>query len=131
MITPKSRSEAIKLGLKRYKTEAPCKHGHYSLRITLSGGCLECRSTTYSGMLKSTWKSPKKLNQNKRWRNNKNKIASEKAKNARQIWTVKDIDIATKKGLSGMYVYTVSELTDILSRSYCAVQAMRRRINKL
>lgn len=36
------RSEAIVLGLKRYFTGKPCKHGHTTTRQTKTGGCHEC-----------------------------------------------------------------------------------------
>lgn len=36
------RKEAIKLGLYRYFTGKPCKHGHKAERYTFSGACIEC-----------------------------------------------------------------------------------------
>lgn len=37
-----SRKKAIELGLFRYFTGKPCKHGHISSRVTKSGQCYEC-----------------------------------------------------------------------------------------
>jgi len=39
-----SRSEAKALGLKRYFTGKPCKHGHYVEKITANGTCATCHS---------------------------------------------------------------------------------------
>lgn len=38
------RSEAKTLGLDRYFTARPCKHGHVSERVTTSGVCVECEA---------------------------------------------------------------------------------------
>ena len=37
-----SRSNAIAAGEKYYYTGKPCKHGHYSTRLTVDSRCLEC-----------------------------------------------------------------------------------------
>lgn len=37
-----SRSQAIKLGLSKYFTGLPCKHGHTSFRRTATSACLQC-----------------------------------------------------------------------------------------
>ena len=42
MQLPKTRKEALALGLPRYFTGKPCKHGHIAERKT-KGGCIECR----------------------------------------------------------------------------------------
>jgi len=44
---PKTRKEAKELGVTRYFTGLPCKHGHIALRV-VKGGCIEC--------LKIEWK---------------------------------------------------------------------------
>ena len=36
------RAEAIRLGLKKYATGRPCKHGHNVERYTESGACVSC-----------------------------------------------------------------------------------------
>lgn len=36
------RREAHALGMKTYKAEGPCKHGHVSDRYTINGACMEC-----------------------------------------------------------------------------------------
>ena len=36
------RKEAISLGLVKYDTGRPCKHGHSGHRDTVSAACLEC-----------------------------------------------------------------------------------------
>lgn len=43
-----SREEAIKLGLKRYFTGKPCKHGHVGERLVPGGACVECRKAYYN-----------------------------------------------------------------------------------
>jgi len=43
-----SRAEAKALGLKRYFTGKPCKHGHISERRVSSNTCIECGKTTYA-----------------------------------------------------------------------------------
>lgn len=40
---PKTRSEAMRVGSKRYFTGSPCKHGHLSHRQTSDGCCITCR----------------------------------------------------------------------------------------
>lgn len=42
----RSRATAIKNGDKTYVSERPCKRGHISERLTLTGTCLECRKLT-------------------------------------------------------------------------------------
>lgn len=36
------RKNAAKAGLKKYRTDQPCKHGHLSDRYVESGACVEC-----------------------------------------------------------------------------------------
>ena len=40
-----ARKDAKALGLKRYFTGKPCKHGHISERHVSDGGCLRCKKT--------------------------------------------------------------------------------------
>lgn len=40
---PNSRSEALAVGSAEYQTVKPCKRGHTTPRMTLSGACLECK----------------------------------------------------------------------------------------
>jgi 5-methylcytosine-specific restriction endonuclease McrA len=42
-----SRQEARALGLKRYFTGKPCKHGHVAERYTSIGNCVECQAQNY------------------------------------------------------------------------------------
>jgi hypothetical protein len=42
MDTPDSQSKALLLGVPKYKTGKPCKHGHVGERWTLTGGCCQC-----------------------------------------------------------------------------------------
>lgn len=37
-----SRQDAAALGKTRYYTGVPCTRGHYSIRITSTGACVEC-----------------------------------------------------------------------------------------
>ena len=39
---PKTRSEAIKLGVKQYFTRVPCTKGHISARTTSTDRCVQC-----------------------------------------------------------------------------------------
>lgn len=41
----RTRADAKALGLKRYFTGKPCKHGHISERQTSDGGCIACSKT--------------------------------------------------------------------------------------
>jgi hypothetical protein len=45
---PKTRKEAIALGVKFYFTGEPCKHGHIALRKT-KGACVECLKLEWKG----------------------------------------------------------------------------------
>lgn len=40
------RQQAMQQGQKYYMADKPCKNGHYSLRYTKSGACLECLGVT-------------------------------------------------------------------------------------
>lgn len=42
---PPSRDEAIQIGSPQYQTMKPCKRGHIGPRDTISGSCLECRTS--------------------------------------------------------------------------------------
>jgi len=42
-----TRKEAIELGLKRYFTGIPCKHGHLAEKITSKSNCVECKKLEY------------------------------------------------------------------------------------
>lgn len=44
---PSSRSEAISMGINRYFTGKPCKHGHISLRAISNSGCTKCISLMF------------------------------------------------------------------------------------
>lgn len=37
-----TRKEALRKGVRTYRTGKPCKHGHNAERYTLSGTCAEC-----------------------------------------------------------------------------------------
>jgi hypothetical protein len=69
------RKDAIALGLKKYFTGRPCKHGHITVRDVASRGCMTCtmvrariwksKSPTYravraAGMRESSRKNPQK-----------------------------------------------------------------------
>ncbi len=40
---PRTRKEALSLGISRFYTERPCKHGHIAPRSTKNGWCFECQ----------------------------------------------------------------------------------------
>jgi hypothetical protein len=44
---PCTRAEARKLGIKRYFTGKPCKHGHVAYRLSSSTSCSECLRLRY------------------------------------------------------------------------------------
>jgi len=50
---PTSPSEAKRLGLTRYYTGKPCKHGHIAERLTSCGRCCECHYIKRKDWLKS------------------------------------------------------------------------------
>lgn len=43
MTAPGARYEAKQQGIQHYASDKPCKRGHWSLRVTGSGSCIECR----------------------------------------------------------------------------------------
>lgn len=47
-----TRSEALKMGLKKYVSESPCVNGHTSERYTQSGQCIECKNLVRLGRRK-------------------------------------------------------------------------------
>jgi len=83
------RKTAVELGLKRYFTGNPCKHGHISERHTSSGECVSCSSerarSDHSRRVKREWNSKNALKlsvQKKEWkRKNRDKVRS-----ANQLW---------------------------------------------
>lgn len=48
-MTPINRKEAARLGLQRYFTGKPCKHGHVSERYVASKQCVSCASAACRG----------------------------------------------------------------------------------
>lgn len=42
----RTRAESLALGLNRYFTGRPCKHGHTAPRFTTTGGCTQCVKLT-------------------------------------------------------------------------------------
>ena len=69
-IEAKSVTEARKLGLKRFNTGKPCKHGHFADRLASSGECVVCLDTR-----NKAWKLQNKshIKETKSIWNNKNK----------------------------------------------------------
>jgi 5-methylcytosine-specific restriction endonuclease McrA len=45
-----SRTEARSLGLTRFYTGKPCKHGHFSERTTCNGGCITCNAISIASL---------------------------------------------------------------------------------
>lgn len=66
-----SRKDAKKIGLKRYFTGKPCKHGHLSERKTVNGGCVLCSA---------------RINKKSKSKN------SEKVKQTSEKWRIKNVD---------------------------------------
>jgi hypothetical protein len=58
-----SRDEAKALGLKRFFTGTPCKHGHIAERSVRSGRCLEC---DHARIAKWSAANPERLRETKR-----------------------------------------------------------------
>jgi len=75
-LLPKSRAEAKQVDGKYYLTK-PCKHGHYSYRITTSGECAKCASNK-----QQKHKQPKTVIRRAQTQWN----ASDKAKTAKDKW---------------------------------------------
>ena len=50
MHIPKTRKEAMASNSPYYDTGKPCKHGHYSPKVTSKGWCVECKNA-----LKNKW----------------------------------------------------------------------------
>ena len=102
------RREAKALGLSRYATGKPCKHGHFSERYTKSAQCLEClkiqnnvwreaNPEKHAASMKKWWSANKELHnvRVKRWQNlNKDKI-----KGAAKLWVKNNPDKVKAKAL--------------------------------
>ncbi len=83
-----TRAEASALGLKRYFTGRPCKHGHVSQRY-LSGACAEC------DRIREKHFSPEKrraANLASYYRNREARIVKHK------LWRSKNLDVVREKG---------------------------------
>lgn len=61
-----SRAEAKALGLKRYFTGNPCKHGHVAIRL-VAGDCIECRRRISSAFSKRARKTNKYRKYHRDW----------------------------------------------------------------
>jgi len=83
---PRSRAEAKALGSKRYFTGRPCKHGHFEVRDTKEGKCLECsRVRTRNFNLNNPQKK-------KNWDKNYSEKNKEKIAANMQRWLEKNPD---------------------------------------
>lgn len=77
------RKQAKSLGLKRYFTGEPCKHGHVSERLVVNGGCCECgriKCRKYKMNNKETIKDVRRIYLD----NNKEKVAETDRKYRRE-----------------------------------------------
>ena len=74
-----TRKEAKELGLKRYFTGKPCKHGHVAERLVSSDGCRECNAER-----QREWREENKERfaeiKHKYYEKNKEKILEQKRK---------------------------------------------------
>jgi hypothetical protein len=80
---PKTRREAIALGLTRYFTGKPCKNGHVSERAT-SGGCILCRRDIKNRYIKTPEGATKRKEYKKRYKASPSGKAAERRRRDRQ-----------------------------------------------
>ena len=124
------RREAKALGLPRYVTGKPCKHGHFSERYTKSAQCLEClkiqsvvwreaNPEKHVASMKKWWSANKDLHnvRVKRWQNlNKNKI-----REAAKLWAKNNPDKMKAKALRHRKkypdAYTARAVESVASRA--------------
>jgi 5-methylcytosine-specific restriction endonuclease McrA len=62
------RADAIKLGLDRYFTGKPCKHGHVEQRVTKRCECLECNRIANAKYRSDPKNAERARNASKEWR---------------------------------------------------------------
>lgn len=90
MILPKSKEEAIKLGVTSYFTNVPCKNGHVDKRYTNTGICYACKRLQNNRdyeVNKDTWiknsrlsykkHRDKRIDGNRRWASNNRQKSNE------------------------------------------------------
>ena len=95
-----SRDEARALGLKRYFTGKPCKHGHVAERGVNGPGCMEC---TRERMRERRAANPEKAREMEREHSRKYRAADpERAReNWRRWWAAKRRAARTASELNG------------------------------
>lgn len=79
-----SRSEAKKLGLKRYFTGKACPHGHVSERLTSNAGCYKCHRQRQDAKDKAN--PQRSRDKQKRWRANNLEYAKAEAVRRMTLW---------------------------------------------
>jgi hypothetical protein len=124
------RREAKALGLSKYVTGKPCKHGHFSERYTKSAQCLECvkaqnivwreaNPDKHVASMKKWWLNNKELHNTrvKRWQSlNKDKI-----KQAAKLWAKNNPDKVKEKTLRYIKkhpdAYTARAVRGVIARA--------------
>ncbi len=117
---PKSKLEAIMLGVKEYYTGEPCQNGHFSHRTTHSG-CSQCRKDNYTA-------NADEVNAyNKHWRKTHPgyavaRRAREKRESTTKTWAI-DIRRTAKYRCKGKDIpFTITwEEIESLTVEYCPV----------
>ncbi len=132
-----SRKQAIQLGLKRYFTGKPCKNGHTQERETKTGRCFDCIKVwndSKKEYMSEYRKSYSKIDSVKNKRNLTTKTLRDKstnlARNSMQVWSLRDIGIATELSACGGYVKKRMELVALLGRSMRSIDRIRNRFKQ-
>jgi hypothetical protein len=89
------RDEARALGLKRYFTGKPCKHGHVAERVVSSPDCVECRRGRVRG-----WRAanPEKVREGDRERARKSRAADpERTRKNARTWRAANLERARER----------------------------------
>lgn len=128
MKTPTSRAQALRIGATRYYTGKPCKHGHVAYRQAVSGNCTECLKTVHAGARREA--GVRALPQKMAYRHRINDETRERAVNGRQQWLGRDAHLVTLRDAQGEYVYTNSELVEMLGRSMRSIERARWRFRQ-
>src|SRR6516162_8367059 len=89
------RAEARALGLKRYFTGKPCKHGHVAERVVSSPDCVQCRRGRVRG-----WRAanPEKVREGDRERARKSRAADpERIRENARKWRAANLEMARER----------------------------------
>lgn len=91
-----NRREARELGLKRYFSGAPCKHGHVSERLISNGRCLECDRNSKRDFLSTNRETVQNRKREAYWRDPDSHRKKARVYRASNLDTVRERDRARR-----------------------------------